>query len=87
MRLLPLLIACLITIASGLPAWADDHEPEKSESAPEARQSTTEHRIRIGGQNVDYSATVGWLIMHKDDKPVARFGYTAYLRQGDHSAA
>ena len=48
---------------------------------PEPKQSRTRHEVRIAGEIVRYTATVGWLIM-KDDagKPVARFGYTAYTR-------
>jgi carboxypeptidase C (cathepsin A) len=39
--------------------------------------------VRIGGEVVRYTATVGWLIMKDEaDKPVARFGYTAYTRDG-----
>jgi len=49
----------------------------------EPKFSRTQHQVRIAGQVVRYTATVGWLIM-KDDagKPVARFGYTAYTRDG-----
>ena len=48
---------------------------------PEPKQSRTRHEVRIAGETIRYTATVGWLIM-KDDagKPVARFGYTAYTR-------
>jgi len=50
---------------------------------PEPKFSRTQHQVRIGGQVIRYTATVGWLIM-KDDagKPIARFGYTAYTRDG-----
>jgi len=52
-------------------------------SEPEPKVSRTQHQVRIDGQVVRYTATVGWMIM-KDDagKPVARFGYTAYTRDG-----
>jgi carboxypeptidase C (cathepsin A) len=50
---------------------------------PEPKQSRTRHKVRIAGETVHYTATAGWLIM-KDDagKPIARFGYTAYTRDG-----
>jgi len=50
---------------------------------PEPKVSRTQHQVRIDGQVVRYTATVGWMIM-KDDagKPIARFGYTAYTRDG-----
>src|SRR6056297_520388 len=78
-RFLILTAALVVSSAS----QADDHAAE-SAPAPEARQSVTEHSIRIDGQRVDYTATVGWLIMEEDDKPIARFGYTAYNRKGEY---
>ena len=52
-------------------------------AVPEPKSSVTRGEVRIGGQVVRYTATAGWLIM-KDDggKPIARFGYTAYTRDG-----
>ena len=45
--------------------------------------SRTQHQVRIGGEVVRYTATAGWLIMKDDEgKPIARFGYTAYTRDG-----
>lgn len=57
---------------------------EKSDEAkPEAKSTSTRHSIRIDGQTVNYTATAGWLILEDDDeKPIARFGYTAYTRDG-----
>jgi len=50
---------------------------------PEPKSSVTRHEVRIGGQKINYTATVGWLIMKDDSgKPTARFGYTAYTRDG-----
>ncbi len=51
---------------------------------PEARAHATQHEIRLNGQPLKYTATVGWLILtdKKDDKPIARFGYTAYTLDG-----
>jgi carboxypeptidase C (cathepsin A) len=51
--------------------------------APEPATSRTKRQVQIDGQVVRYTATAGWLIM-KDDagKPIARFGYTAYTRDG-----
>lgn len=69
------------------PAAADASQAAKpaSEAAPdvEPKSSRTQHQVRIAGQLVRYTATAGWLIM-KDDagKPIARFGYTAYTRDG-----
>lgn len=81
-RFLVLVVALAISGA----LHAADHAAE-SAPAPEARQSVTEHSTRIDGQRVDYIATVGWLIMEENDKPIARFGYTAYHRKGDYGPA
>src|SRR5512134_1744226 len=51
--------------------------------APEPAASKTQHRVQIDGQVVRYSATAGWTILkNQEGKPVARFGYTAYTRDG-----
>ena len=50
---------------------------------PEPAASKTQHQVQIDGQAVRYTATAGWLIMKNDEgKPIARFGYTAYTRDG-----
>jgi carboxypeptidase C (cathepsin A) len=57
--------------------------PAPAEPAPEPASSKTRHQVQIDGQAVRYTATAGWLIMKNDEgKPVARFGYTAYTRDG-----
>ena len=77
-------VACLA--ASPLYA-ADEAKPaaadKKDTAAPEPVAIKTKHQITIDGQVVKYTATVGWLIMKDDkDEPIARFGYTAYTRDG-----
>lgn len=86
--------ALVLTVVFGFlfmqPVLADQHEDGSETKAgphPTAEQSVTEHQIRIDGEVVNYTATVGWLIQHKDDKPVARFGYTAYTRKGSDDPA
>jgi len=65
-------------------AYAEDQASETAHAEQEqARQSVTQHQIRIDSEVVRYTATTGWLIQEKDDEPVARFGYTAYVRDGD----
>ena len=57
--------------------------PETPTPPPEPAASKTQHKVEIDGQTVRYTATAGWLIMKNDEgKPVARFGYTAYTRDG-----
>jgi carboxypeptidase C (cathepsin A) len=80
-----ILFAAAVLLAS-FPVLAED-KPEPGEAprteAPEARSKSTGHSIRIDGQAVKYTATVGWLILENDKgEPHARFGYTAYTRDG-----
>ncbi len=59
--------------------------PPKVDAAPPPAPmaKATQHELRLGGQVLRYTATVGWLIMTDDkDKPIARFGYTAYVLDG-----
>jgi carboxypeptidase C (cathepsin A) len=68
------------TAETATPASTPKADPA---APPEARSQSTRHEIRLGGQSLRYTATVGWLIMNDDkDKPVARFGYTAYTLDG-----
>ena len=83
-----LLAALLLPVAATAAEPAKEAaEPAKTGAGvapePEPKSSRTRHTVRIGGAEIRYTATVGWLIM-KDDaaKPIARFGYTAYTRDG-----
>jgi len=79
-----LLAAAALLAGPLLSAHAEDAAEASSQSQTEPRTSATEHAIRIGGERVDYTATAGWLILENDEgKPIARFGYTAYTRNGD----
>ncbi|HEY6643368.1 S10 family peptidase [Povalibacter sp.] len=54
---------------------------------PEPRVWTSRHQIKIGGKAIDYVATAGTLLMKNEkDKPIALFGFTAYVRQGQDSS-
>jgi carboxypeptidase C (cathepsin A) len=82
------LLAIPMIVFAGEPSAQDASKSESSEAQLEPESSVTHHDVRIAGQVVKYTATVGWLIM-KDDKgePVARFGYTAYTRDGKRDPA
>jgi len=79
------LLTFIASAAETAGASAETAKPAAPEAGrePEPKSSRTQHQVRIGGQVIRYTATVGWLIM-KDDagRPVARFGYTAYTRDG-----
>ena len=91
-RLIGLFVLCL-----SLAAAAAQHESgndgnkgnknhkgnKAAQSKPKPENSVTEHRVTIDGERIDYEATAGTLIMKNDKgKPIARFGYTAYTKQG-----
>lgn len=52
---------------------AERHDP---------RATVTRHQVSIGGSPIRYTATAGWLILEKEGAAAARFGYTAYTRDG-----
>ena len=87
------LAACLwltaspATHAADEPAPAEQGEqgkPDKQEKPiPEAKVWTSRHQISIGGKAIDYEANTGTLLMKNEkDEPIALFGFTAYVRQG-----
>ena len=75
------LLACLLL---AWPLIAEVSKPgEFPAEAAEAKSSVTEHQITIDGQAISYTATAGYLIVDDgNEKPVAKFGYTAYVRDG-----
>lgn len=74
-------IAALL-VAVSVQAQEPDAVKAGAVETPEAKSSVTTHEVVIGGQPVRYDATAGWLIVADDEeKPAARFGYTAYVRQ------
>ncbi|MGK7294783.1 MAG: S10 family peptidase [Candidatus Wenzhouxiangella sp. M2_3B_020] len=79
-RLTAAAMALLLCIAPSFPAAEED---DTASTKPEPRSSVTEHEIRIDGQRIEYTAETGWLILERDGEPAARFGYTAYTRDGD----
>jgi len=70
------------------PAFAADAKPAAADKAakdekpvPEARTWVTQHKVRIGGTTVAYTATAGTMLMKNDeDEPVALFGFTSYVK-------
>ena len=85
-----LTLLTLITWLPGTPVVAQHEaateskgEAKPESEKPEAKSSSTQHQIQIDGATVDYTATAGWLILENDEgEPIARFGYTAYTRDG-----
>ena len=72
--------ALVFCVALALPLCAEEGKPVE---IPEAKSSTTEHAITIAGEQVQYEATAGYLIVdNAEQQPAAQFGYTAYVRKG-----
>jgi carboxypeptidase C (cathepsin A) len=68
-----------------LPAEQDKQtkSDKQDKPIPEPKLWTTRHQIRLGGKAIDYEATTGTLMMkNEQDEPIALFGFTAYVRQG-----
>jgi carboxypeptidase C (cathepsin A) len=73
----------LLCVASIALAEEEAKPPESPPEIPEAASSVTQHSIVIDGATIRYTATAGYLIVdNADEKPVAKFGYTAYVRDG-----
>jgi carboxypeptidase C (cathepsin A) len=50
---------------------------------PEEKTSKTEHTVRIGGQEIKYTATAGTMVLKKEDgTATASMFYIAYMRDG-----
>jgi carboxypeptidase C (cathepsin A) len=83
----PALVVSLLLYLSGA-AQAAPHEGavghEDAPEIPELLHAESEGTVRIDGRVIEYTATAGTLEM-KDDagKPIAHFGYTAYVKQGE----
>jgi carboxypeptidase C (cathepsin A) len=80
-------LALLVALPALPPALAQDPPAAPAapvvEAAPEPVAVVTHHQIELGGTEIAYSATAGWLILEDENgKPRARFGYTAYTRDG-----
>jgi carboxypeptidase C (cathepsin A) len=80
-------ILAAVLLAGGAAGRAEETKPAEAPKPPaekpEPKSHATKHTVRIDGQPVAYTATVGWTVL-EDDKgqPRARFGYTAYTRDG-----
>ncbi|MEM8713904.1 MAG: hypothetical protein AAGG01_23415, partial [Planctomycetota bacterium] len=73
----------LLLLALTVPlSQAETAEPKPYVSSTSHTLTTTE------GTQVAYTANAGWLIMEDEEgEPIARFGYTAYVRDGVDDAA
>ncbi len=81
-----LLFAALFQVGYG-PDISNLYAQSKSDTAatavPEAEKSVTHHTVTVDGEEIEYTATAGTMILENDKgEPVASFGYTAYSKDG-----
>jgi len=56
-------------------------KPKEEKKAPEDKSVTTKHSVRIGGQDVKYTATAGTMVLKLEDgTPKANIFYVAYMK-------
>ncbi|MGI9247222.1 MAG: S10 family peptidase [Steroidobacteraceae bacterium] len=92
MRATPAFFALALLLSATSPTWAGEKKSTDAKAdgaaaveapAPAPASSVTRHQVTIGGKPIKYTATAGWYVLKdKDDKPIARFGYTAYTVEG-----
>jgi len=81
-RLIPLLVLLLPMAVFSADEKKNDND-KASKPAPEERQSVTQHRIRIGGEGTNYTATAGTIhLTDDDDEAQASIFYVAYIKDG-----
>lgn len=55
-----------------------------SNTTVKAEKYITKHSIKIDNKIINYTATVGTMILKNEkDEPIAAFGYTAYIKDGE----
>src|SRR5690242_17354144 len=83
MRSIVLLLPCAL-LAQAPPRPAAPAAPpsaERKTPLPEEKTSKTEHTVRIGGEEVRYTATAGTINLKKEDgTPTASIFYIAYVK-------
>ncbi len=88
-------LLCVVLMACGNAAATAAPEPDKAATTdepaakkkpelpiPKEESSVTHHSVKIGEQEINYTATAGNLLIHKGDDPVASMFYVAYTRDG-----
>ena len=79
-----IMLALLLLMAGPLVAAADESMAENEKPpVPEAKVSTTQHEMKLGGKAISYTATAGTMLMKNDTgQPAALMGFTAYIANG-----
>jgi carboxypeptidase C (cathepsin A) len=56
---------------------------QKSDGYTKPTGATSEHSIAAASGRIDYSAECDWIVLHKNEKPVAEVFYTYYAAAGE----
>ena len=86
-----LLSACLFLALLQLTHFSLAQNAPVTDSAgsvtPKPEKFITKHNIKIDNKPINYTAIVGTLILKNEkDEPIASFGYTAYIKDGEADA-
>lgn len=86
MKLARALALSLATVVAPTVLAAQQQDSTRASAAvpaPKPERITTQHTAMIGGQRIDYTATVGDIILQDEEgHPTAAIYYTAYTRRG-----
>lgn len=83
-KVLPFLLIAVMTTGELLAQEASKETVKETAAIPKEEKSITKHTVTIGGKVINYTATAGALILRNNmDEPVAFFGYTAYVKDGE----
>ncbi len=78
-----LLVVTSLLSAQLVVAQQEAPEPPSPKAPAEDELSSSSHSVRIGGADVNYTATAGRLVLrHEDNKPKAHMFFVAYTRDG-----
>ena len=90
-KILPMLLAAALLPTGAYAADAAHAVPAKTAAAatvPQQREVVTHGSVRIGNEDVRYTATAGTIILRDDkNEPVATMFYVAYTKDGVHNEA
>jgi carboxypeptidase C (cathepsin A) len=79
-KLFPLIILISLTT---LVVAQNDAAPKEPAPIPEPYLSETQHEARIGGQNIQFTARAGTMLLRSEtNEPIALFGFTSYTKNG-----
>lgn len=78
-----LFMLALVQVGTNANTYAQSKTDTAAAVVPKAEKSVTHHTVTVDGEEIEYTATAGTLILKNDKgEPVASFGYTAYSKDG-----